>query len=95
MSFPRGQHLACVFCSSGLEGDRLKLLRERTLEACRSFPLIFSARTFSLADFALYPSTVINLTHKCSYMLIPVSPFNESPNLEAIIPDTLPNIFIC
>lgn len=25
-------------------------------------------------------------------MLIPVGPFNESPNLEAIIPDTPPNI---
>lgn len=49
-----------------------------------------------LYAFALYPFTVMNLSHNSNYMLNPVSPSSELSKLEAIlvIPDTLLNIFI-
>ena len=46
---------------------------------------------FPSADFALYPFTVVNLSHMYHYMLSPMSPPSKSSRLEVVLgtPDTI------
>lgn len=59
----------CVLCER----------RERPLGSlCLVFPQVLLHTPFSLADSALSPLTVINLSYEYDYMLYPVSPPSDS-----------------
>lgn len=95
MSFPGIQHFTHVVTTQ--KWRNLVLLCNSTvrglLEAYMWFPLDCTDSTFSFADFALYPFTVNNRSHRHNHMVSLVSPPNKSPNLEVVlgIHDTIVN----
>lgn len=47
----------------------------------QTFPYALSP----FADFAVYPFTILSLSHESNYILSPVSPPYESPDLGALL----------
>lgn len=58
---------------------------------CLVSPVFYPVCAFSLADFALYPFTVVNHSHEYDYILSSLSP-SESQNLGVVLgtSDTAP-----